>query len=80
VTVPDLPATGCQHRPAGLSCGRWRVTQRRHRGYYFWRDANNEVFVKRADEDFIYGVATADLSRMPDFESDWDSVTGNLEF
>jgi hypothetical protein len=38
----------------------------------FGATQTNEVFVKRADEDFVYGLATADLSRMPEFDYGWE--------
>ncbi len=73
VTAPDLPAYG-------LATPSRRIILRSVAGdtnaviadIIFGATQTNEVFVKRADEDFIYGVATADLSRMPDFESDWE--------
>jgi hypothetical protein len=36
----------------------------------FGATQTNEVFVKRADEDFIYGLALADLNRLP--EAGWE--------
>ena len=38
----------------------------------FGATQTNEVFVKRADEDFVYGLATADLSLMPEFDCGWE--------
>jgi hypothetical protein len=72
VTVPDLPAYG-------LAKPSRRIILRSVAGdtnaviaeILFGATQTNEVFVKRADEDFIYGLATADLSRMPEFESGW---------
>jgi hypothetical protein len=73
VTAPDLPAYG-------LATPSRRIILRSVAGdtnaviadILFGATQTNEVFVKRADEDFIYGVATADLGRMPDFESSWE--------
>ena len=69
VTAPDLPAYG-------LATPSRRIILRSAAGdtntviadILFGTNANNEVFVKRADEDFIYGVAAEDFGRMPDFE------------
>ncbi len=73
VTAPDLPAYG-------LAPPSRRIVLRSAAGntnaviaeMLFGATQTNEVFVKRADEDFIYGVATAELSRMPEFESGWE--------
>ena len=73
VTAPDLPAYG-------LATPSRRIILRSVAGdtnaviadILFGATQTNEVFVKRADEDFIYGVAPENLSRMPDFESSWE--------
>ena len=73
VTAPDLPAYG-------LATPSRRIILRSVAGdtnaviaeILFGATQTNEVFVKRADEDFIYGLATADLSRMPEFDSGWE--------
>ena len=73
VTEPDLPAYG-------LATPSRRIILRSVAGdtnaviadILLGAAQTNEVFAKRADEDFIYGVATENLSRMPDFESSWE--------
>jgi hypothetical protein len=73
VTEPDLPAYG-------LATPSRRIILRSVAGdtnaviaeILFGATQTNEVFVKRADEDFIYGVTNENLSRMPDFESSWE--------
>jgi hypothetical protein len=73
VTAPDLPAYG-------LATPSRRIILRSVAGdtnaviadILLGAAQTNEVFAKRADEDFIYGVATEKLSRMPDFESSWE--------
>ncbi len=73
VTAPDLPAYG-------LATPSRRIILRSVAGdtnaviadILFGAAQTNEVFVQRADEDFIYGVAAEDLSRMRDFEFSWE--------
>jgi len=73
VTAPDLPKYG-------LTTPSRRIVLRSTAGdtnaviaeILFGATQTNEVFVKRADEDYIYGVATADLSLMPEFEYGWE--------
>ena len=73
VTAPDLPAYG-------LATPSRRITLRSVAGdtnaviadILFGAAQTNEVFVQRADEDFIYGVAAEDLNRMRDFEFSWE--------
>jgi len=73
VTAPDLPAYG-------LATPSRRIILRSVAGdtntviaeILFGATQTNEVFVKLADEDFIYGVTNENLSRMPDFESSWE--------
>ena len=38
----------------------------------FGSTQTNEVFVKRGDEDSVYGLSTADLSQMPEFDYAWE--------
>ena len=71
VTAPDLPAYG-------LATPTRQITLRSAAGdtnsvmvqLSFGTNQNNEVFVRRADEDFVYAVTTEDFNRLP--ESAWE--------
>ena len=73
VTEPDLPAYGLA-KPAR------QITLRSTAGdtnsvivqlsFGIGTNDNNEVFVRRADEDFVYAIATNDFNRLP--EADWE--------
>jgi Domain of unknown function (DUF4340) len=71
VTAPDLPAYG-------LATPTRQVTLRSVAGdtnrvmvqLSFGTNQNNEVFVRRADEDFVYAVTMEDFNRLP--ESAWE--------
>jgi hypothetical protein len=73
VTEPDLPAYGLA-KPAR------QITLRPTAGdtnsvivqlsFGIGTNDNNEVFVQRADEDFVYAIATNDFNRLP--EADWE--------
>jgi hypothetical protein len=67
VTAPDLPAYG-------LATPARRITLRSAAGdtnsvivqLSFGTNQNNEVFVQRADEDFIYAITAEDFNRLPE--------------
>ncbi len=71
VTAPDLPAYG-------LTTPTRQITLRSTAGdtnclmvqLSFGTNQNNEVFVRRADEDFVYAVTAEDFNRLP--ESAWE--------
>ena len=71
VTAPDLPTYG-------LETPMRRITLRSKAGdtnsvmvqLSFGTNQNNEVFVRRADEDFVYAVTAEDFNRLP--ESAWE--------
>jgi len=71
VTAPDLPTYG-------LETPTRQITLRSAAGdtnsvmvqLSFGTNQNNEVFVRRADEDFVYAVTTEDFNRLP--ESAWE--------
>jgi hypothetical protein len=71
VTAPDLPAYG-------LTTPTHQITLRSAAGdtnsvivqLSFGTNQNNEVFVRRADEDFVYTVTVEDFNRLP--ESAWE--------
>ena len=71
VTAPDLETYG-------LASPRRRIILRSLAGdtnaviaqLLFGTNQTGEVFVKRADKDFIYGVALADFNRLP--EAGWE--------
>ena len=71
VTAPDLPAYG-------LATPTRQITLRSTAGdtnsvivqLSFGTNQNNEVFVRRADEDFIYAVTAEDFNRLP--EAAWE--------
>ena len=67
VTAPDLPAYG-------LATPTRQITLRSAAGgtnsvivqLSFGTNKNNEVFVRRADEDFVYAVTMEDFNRLPE--------------
>jgi hypothetical protein len=71
VTAPDLPTYG-------LATPTRQITLRSTAGdtnsvvvqLSFGTNQNNEVFVRRADEDFVYAVTVEDFNRLP--ESAWE--------
>jgi hypothetical protein len=71
VTTPDLPAYG-------LETPTRQITLRSAAGdtnsvmiqLSFGTNQNNEVFVRRADEDFVYAVTAEDFNRLP--EAAWE--------
>jgi len=71
VTTPDLPAYG-------LATPTRQITLRSVAGdtngiivqLSFGTNQNNEVFVRRADEDFVYAVTAEDFNRLP--EAAWE--------
>jgi hypothetical protein len=71
VTAPDLPAYG-------LATPTRQITLRSAAGdtngvivrLSFGTNQNNEVFVRRADEDFVYAVTAEDFNRLP--EAAWE--------
>ncbi|MGA2180194.1 MAG: DUF4340 domain-containing protein [Verrucomicrobiota bacterium] len=71
VTKPDLPAYG-------LATPTRQITLRSVAGdtnnvivqLSFGTNQNNEVFVRRADEDFVYAVTAEDFNRLP--EAAWE--------
>ena len=71
VTAPDLPAYG-------LATPTRQITLRSAAGdtnsvivqLSFGTNQNNEVFVRRADEDFVYAVTMEDFNRLP--EAAWE--------
>jgi hypothetical protein len=71
VTTPDLPAYG-------LATPTRQITLRSAAGdtngvivqLSFGTNQNNEVFVRRADEDFVYDVTAEDFNRLP--EAGWE--------
>jgi hypothetical protein len=71
VTTPDLPAYG-------LAMPTRQITLRSAAGdtnsvivqLSFGTNQNNEVFVRRADEDFVYAVTAEDFNRLP--EAAWE--------
>jgi hypothetical protein len=71
VTTPDLPAYG-------LATPTRQITLRSAAGdtngvivqLSFGTNQNNEVFVRRADEDFVYAVTAEDFNRLP--EAGWE--------
>jgi hypothetical protein len=71
VTAPDLPAYG-------LAAPARQITLRSTAGdtnsvlvqLSFGTNQNNEVYVSRADEDFVYAVTIEDYNRLP--ESAWE--------
>ena len=71
VTAPDLPAYG-------LATPTRQITLRSVAGdtnsvmvqLSFGTNQNNEVFVRRADEDFVYAVTMEDFNRLP--EAAWE--------
>ena len=71
VTAPDLPTYGLEHPKR-------QVTLRSKAGdtnsvlvqLSFGTNQNNAVFVRRADEDFVYALPVADFNRLP--ESAWE--------
>jgi hypothetical protein len=71
VTTPDLPAYG-------LATPTRQITLRSAAGdtngvmvqLSFGTNQNNEVFVRRADEDFVYAITTNDFNRLP--EAGWE--------
>ena len=71
VTAPDLPAYG-------LATPTRQITLRLAAGdtnsvmvqLSFGTNQNNEVFVRRADEDFVYAVTAEDFNRLP--ETAWE--------
>jgi len=71
VTAPDLPAYG-------LTAPARQITLRSVAGdtngvivqLSLGTNQNNEVFVRRADEDFVYAVTVEDFNRLP--ESAWE--------
>ncbi len=71
VTAPDLPAYG-------LAAPTRQITLRSVAGdtnhvmvqLSFGTNQNNEVFVRRADEDFVYAVTMEDFNRLP--EAAWE--------
>jgi hypothetical protein len=71
VTAPDLPAYG-------LATPTRQITLRSAAGdtnsvivqLFFGTNQNNEVFVRRADEDFVYAVTVEDFNRLP--EAAWE--------
>jgi Domain of unknown function (DUF4340) len=71
VTTPDLPAYG-------LATPTRQITLRSAAGdtngiivqLSFGTNQNNEVFVRRADEDFVYAVTAEDFNRLP--EAAWE--------
>jgi len=71
VTAPDLPAYG-------LTTPTRQINLRSAAGdtnsvivqLSFGTNQNNEVFVRRADEDFVYAVTMEDFNRLP--ESAWE--------
>jgi hypothetical protein len=72
VTKPDLPAYGLAPTPTR------QITLRSVTGdtnsvmvqLSFGTNQNNEVFVRRADEDFVYAVTAEDFNRLP--EAAWE--------
>jgi hypothetical protein len=74
VTTPDLQTYGLAPTPSRQIALRSAVgdTNAVIAQLFFGATETNEVFAKRADEDFIYGLATADLSQMPEFEYGWE--------
>src|ERR1019366_5226366 len=71
VTAPDLPAYG-------LATPTRQITLRSAAGdtngvivhLSFGTNQNNEVFVRRADEDFVYAITTNDFNGLP--EAGWE--------
>ncbi len=71
VTQPDLPTYG-------LETPTRQITLRSAAGdtnsvivqLSFGTNQNNEIFVRRADEDFVYAVAAEDVNRLP--EAAWE--------
>ena len=71
VTAPDLPTYG-------LATPMRQITLRSKAGdtnsvmvqLSFGTNQNNEVFVRRADEDFVYALTAEDFNRLP--ESAWE--------
>jgi hypothetical protein len=71
VTPPDLPAYG-------LAAPKRQITLRATAGdtntaivqLFFGTNQNNEVFVRRADEDFVYAITAEDFNRLP--ENAWE--------
>jgi hypothetical protein len=71
VTTPELPTYG-------LETPMRQITLRSAAGdtnnvlvqLSFGTNQNNEVFVRRADEDFVYAVKAGDFNRLP--ETDWE--------
>jgi hypothetical protein len=71
VTAPDLPAYG-------LATPTRQITLLSAAGdtnsvivqLFFGTNQNNEVFVRRADEDFVYDVTAEDFNRLP--EAGWE--------
>jgi hypothetical protein len=71
VTTPDLPAYG-------LATPTRQITLRSAAGdtngvivqLSFGTNQNNEVFVRRADEDFVYAITTNDFNGLP--EAGWE--------
>jgi hypothetical protein len=72
VTAPDLPGYGLAPAPTR------QITLRSAAGdtngvivqLSFGTNQNNEVFVRRADEDFVYAVTLEDFNRLP--EAGWE--------
>ncbi len=71
VTAPDLPTYGLATptrqiilRPVSGDTNNVLVQ------LSFGTNQNNEVFVRRADEDFVYAVTAEDFNRLP--ETDWE--------
>jgi hypothetical protein len=85
VTAPDLPTYG-------LETPMRQITLRSVAGdtnsvmvqLSFGTNQNNEVFVRRADEDFVYAVAAEDFNRLPDAAWEfrerriWDFTEGDV--
>jgi hypothetical protein len=85
VTTPDLPTYGLE-TPAR------QITLRSAAGdtnsvlvqLSFGTNQNNEVFVRRADEDFVYAVTAGDFNRLPEANWEfrerriWDFTEGNV--
>jgi len=71
VTAPDLPAYG-------LATNTWQITLLSATGdtnaviarLLFGATQTNEVFVRRADEDFVYAISLEDFNQLP--EAGWE--------
>ena len=71
VTAPDLPTYGLETPMRQITLrSAAGDTNRAMVQLFFGTNQNNEVFVRRADEDFVYAVTAEDFNRLP--EAAWE--------